>query len=796
MFKKLIYLTCLILVLSVTGNALAELLVHYKLNETTGAVAFDSSGNGYDGTINGGSIWVTGMMGGALEFTGGENVTLPANDMGLSSDIGSVAFWMNADVPTAIYTIFWAGDNTTGGGFGAENEMHIHLESANQYWLGGELSFFAIANPNTFLHTDPTKGAAGSTPISPILLGDLIWHHVAATWGDGSVKLYVDGVLIWETAYSSSNYELSNIYLGQMANASRTYIGILDDVQIYNHALSDAEVESAMAGGEPPGPASEPNPEDAMTGVPRDNVILSWKPGEFADTHNVYFGTVADDVNNADIGSPLLVSPAQDANSYNLGRLEFGQAYFWRVDEVNAPPDDTVFRGPLWSFTIEPYLVPISGENITATASSYTEGSGPENTINGSGLTDDLHSIEIEGMWLTSETETDLPWIQYEFDKTYLVDEMIVWNYNGESILAGLGLKDVIIEYSTDGTNWMQLNGVFEFAQAPGANGYASDITVDFGLTAVKLVKISATSNWLELFPQYGLSEVRFMTVPVSAREPNPESEATDVAMDATLSWRAGREAAEHNVYISTDEQAVVDGTAQVITVSQASHGPLSLDLDTTYFWRVDEVNNAEAIALWEGGIWSFTTTGYLVVDDFESYNDIESGQEGSNLVYETWIDGYENPSMNGSTIGYVEGSALEREIVHGGEQSVPLMYDNTSTLISEVTVSPSDLAIGRDWAKGGARALVLWFYGDPNNSITEQMYVEINGTKVVYDGDPGDIAVADWTMWTIDIAPLGVNQSNVTTLTIGFERTGASGGSGTIFLDDILLYAPAILEQ
>ena len=796
MFRKLIYVTCFILLLSLMSNASAALLVHYKLNETFSTIAFDSSGNGYDGAINGSPNWVTGIMGGALEFTGGDNITLPANEMGMSSDIGSVAFWMNADVPTGIYTMYWAGDNTTGGGFGAENEMHIHLESANQYWLGGELSFFAIANPNTFLHTDPTKGAAGSTPIDPILLGDLQWHHIAATWGDGSVKLYVDGVIISETAYTSSGYNLTNIYLGQMANASRTYIGILDDVQIYNHALSDAEVQSAMAGGEPPGPASEPNPEDGMTDVPRDNVILSWEPGEFADTHNVYFGTVADDVNNADTDSPLLVGPAQNANSYNFGRLEFGQTYFWRVDEVNAPPGDTVYTGPLWSFTVEPYAIPIPGENITATASSYTEGSGPENTINGSGLTDDLHSIEIEGMWLTSETDTGLPWIQYEFDKTYLMDEMIVWNYNGESILAGLGLKDVTIEYSMDGANWMQLDGAFEFAQATGANGYASDITVEFGLTAVKLVKISAMSNWLELFPQYGLSEVRFMTIPVSAREPSPKSDATGVAINATLSWRAGREAAEHNVYISTDEQAVIDGTAPVSTVTQNSNGPLSLDLDTTYFWRVDEVNNAEAIPLWPGNLWSFRTTEYLVVDDFESFNDIESGQEGSKLVYETWIDGYENPSMNGSTIGYIEGSALEREIVHGGEQSVPLMYDNTTALISEVTVSPSDLAIGRDWSKGGARALVLWFYGDPNNSITEQMYVKINGTKVVYDGDPGDIAVQEWTMWIIDIASLGVNQSNVTTLTIGFERTGASGDTGTIFLDDILLYAPGILEQ
>jgi hypothetical protein len=399
--------------------------------------------------------------------------------------------------------------------------------------------------------------------------------------------------------------------------------------------------------------ARVPSPKNGARNIALDTT-LSWIAGRKAAEHKVY---ISKDEQGVIEGTTAAVTVSQ--TNYGPLSLELATPYFWRVDEVNAPPDDTVFKSPLWSFTVEPYTIPITGENITVTASSYTEGSGPENTINGSGLVNDLHSIEIEGMWLTSDTDPGLPWIQYEFDKTYLVHEMIIWNYNGESILAGLGLKDVTIEYSTDGTNWILLNGDFEFPQATGVNGYASDITVDFGLTSVKLVKISATSNWLELFPQYGLSEVRFMTIPVSAREPSPESEATGVAINTALSWRAGREAVEHNVYISTDEQAVINGTAPVSTVTQASSGPLSLDLDTTYFWRVDEVNYAETIPLWEGDFWSFTTIDYLVVDDFESYNDIETGQEGSNLVYETWIDGYENPSMNGSTIGYVEGSAL-----------------------------------------------------------------------------------------------------------------------------------------
>jgi hypothetical protein len=790
MCKKLICLTCFVLVFSLAVSASADLVVHYRLDETSGTVAADSSGNGFDGTVNGSPIWVAGYLGGALQFTGGDNITFPAADIGMRSDNGSIALWLNADTPSGINTFFSAGDNLTGGGFGPENEMHVHLEQPQAgIWIGGECSFFALANPNTFLHTDPTKGAPGNTPINPVLLADLQWHHIAATWGDGSVKLYIDGVLIAESAYNSSDYELSNMFIGQMLGGGRPFTGIIDDVQLYNHALSDADVALAMEGGEPAGPASDPNPDDGDTDIARDNVILSWTAGPFAATHNVYLGMVAEDVNNADTSSPLLVGPGQSAASYNAGRLDFGQEYFWRVDEVNAPPDNTVFKGPVWSFTVEDYSTPIAGVNITATASSYAEGQGPENTINDSGLVNDLHSIENEEMWLTSDSDTGPIWIQYEFDKLYKLDQMLVWNYNGESILAGLGLREVTIEYSTDGTNWMQLGDAVEFPMAPGTDGYASDITVDFGGIAVKLVKINAASNWYPDFPMFGLSEVRFMAIPVSARKPSPESEATDVAINATLSWRAGREAAEHNVYISTDQSAVLNGTAPVVPVGQASYGPLSLDIGSDYFWRVDEVNNIAATPLWQGDTWKFTTMGYLVVDDFESYNDIVAGQPDSNLVYEKWSDGYNNPETNGSAMGYTSGASMESDTVHNGEQSVPVLYDNSVASISEVTVNPSELEIGRDWTQRGATTLVMWFYGDPNNVATEQMYVKVNGAKVVYDGDPSNITAQQWNLWAIDLTSLGISQNNVATLTIGFERTGATGGSGTVLFDDIRLY-------
>ncbi|MBN2181996.1 MAG: discoidin domain-containing protein [Sedimentisphaerales bacterium] len=537
--------------------------------------------------------------------------------------------------------------------------------------------------------------------------------------------------------------------------------------------------------------AKKPNPANQETDIQRDTV-LSWKPGEFAATHNVYLGTDFDDVNNADASSPLLVGPGVDANNFDPGRLEFDQSYFWRVDEVNAAPDYTPFKGDVWSFTVESYSIAIPAESITATASSQSGNQGPENTISTAGLdADDLHSTDTANMWITAESDPGPVWIQYEFDKTYQLIEMPVWNYNGNSILALFGIKDVVVEYSLDGTNWEQVADVTQFTKAPGAEGYAYETVVNFNKAAAKYVRINANSSWggdILASTQMGMSEVRFVAIPVAARKPDPDDQATNVAIDTTLSWRAGRNADEHKVYFNADEQSVIDGAALVTTTGQTSYGPLALNLGSTYYWRIDEVNNAEATPLWEGGAWSFTTQEYLAVEDFESYNDIPEGEEGSNLVYLTWVDGYDNPSVNGSTMGYTQGSSLETQTIHGGKQSVPLMYNNTTAGYSEVTVSTSDLAIGGNWAAVSPEFLSIWFYGDADNPATDRMYAEIDGAKKVYEGD---LTAEQWQQWLIELASLNINLSNVGTVTIGFEKTGASGGEGTIFLDDIQLYKP-----
>ncbi|UCC99511.1 MAG: discoidin domain-containing protein, partial [Phycisphaerales bacterium] len=370
----------------------------------------------------------------------------------------------------------------------------------------------------------------------------------------------------------------------------------------------------------PPGAARGPDPANEATDVPRD-VVLSWAPGDYAPAvngHRVHLSESFSDVNDG-IGGIT-----QSATSYDPGRLNFGATYYWRVDEVNAPPDSTVHPGDVWSFATEPVGYPIDGANITATASSAGgEDFGPEKTIDGSGLDDSgLHSTDATDMWL-SDNEPLGAWLQYELDKVYKLHEMWVWNSNQVfEGLFGFGLKNVTVEYSTDGADWTALVGVPEFARAPGTDGYAHDTTLDFGGAAAKYVRLTAASNWGGLLPQYGLSEVRFFFMPVSAREPSPDSGATDVDVDAILGWRAGREAATHDVYLSADEQAVIDGTASINTVTDASYSPSPLDLGSTYYWRIDEANDAETPTMWQGDVWSFSTPEYLVVDGFEDYND------------------------------------------------------------------------------------------------------------------------------------------------------------------------------
>ncbi|MCH8859932.1 MAG: hypothetical protein IH843_02120, partial [Thaumarchaeota archaeon] len=168
--------------------------------------------------------------------------------------------------------------------------------------------------------------------------------------------------------------------------------------------------------------AAKPNPAHEADDIGRD-ASLSWRSGAFAATHNVYLGNSIDDVNAAD--PAVRVGDGLATTSLDVGRLDFNQTYFWRVDEVNGAPDFTVFNGRIWSFTTEPFSIPI--DNVTVTASSSFGESGPEKTIDGSGLVDDLHGPDASDMWISGGVPAT---IEYAFDRAYRLHELWIWNSN------------------------------------------------------------------------------------------------------------------------------------------------------------------------------------------------------------------------------------------------------------------------------------------------------------------------------------------------------------------------------
>jgi hypothetical protein len=683
-----------------TADNTTGLVGYYPFDEGAGTIAHDMSGNGHDGTLpNSGVTWIPSAVikGGInIDGTNGSNVTLGTWDPAEGTGQLSLAFWIN-----------WAHDGNINQGLISKRDSGWGINS-----MMFDLRLMNATDSFRFHHAGGALLDSPSDVLTPFI-GE--WAHVGVTFDGTTARLYLNGEEIASGAFFFANKTTAEMRIGSYDGPAQTFNGDMDEVRIYNRALTQDDMLEAMTP-LPPGQVSRPSPTDGATDVPRDNMVLSWKPGDFADKHDVYIGAGFDDVNDATAS----VDPAgvymgrQSEAAVALDRLEFGQTYYWRIDEVNAPSDLTVFKGSVWSFTVEPVGYSMPSESITATASSSNStNEGPEKTINGSGVdADDLHSMLGTDMWL-SDSEPLGAWIQYEFDRIYKLHELWVWNSNQmlESTV-GFGLKAVAIEYSADGTDWIELVDAPEFAQAPGTDGYAHSTTVDLGGIAAKYVRLTASSNWGGFMPKYGLSEVRFFYIPVHASKPGPDSGATDVSIgtidepvDVTLGFRAGREASAHDVYLSTDEQAVIDGTAPVTTVSEAGYGPLSLDIGQTYYWRVDEVNDAEVPVAWQGDIWSFATQEYFVVDDFEDYNDYTPDE-----IFSTWTDGW-GIATNGALVANDEPPFAETAIVHEGSQAMAYRYDNSAGN-SEASVAMSSAR--RDWTGRGIGALSLWFRGYP----------------------------------------------------------------------------------
>jgi len=555
--------------------------------------------------------------------------------------------------------------------------------------------------------------ATGGINSTTVLQNDT-WYHIAYTFDAQAAtgqktKLYVNGVLEATGDHTAAAAQGSNgggapVWVGEL-DAARGFPwdGVLDEIGIWDIALTEADINLLMVQTKAKmlrgGVASNPMPPDGSDDILR-STDLSWTAGEYAATHDVYFGLSREDVNAASPAARIAQGLARDVDSVDVGYLDFGRTYYWRVDEVNGAPDFAVLKGDVWSFTVEPIAYPIEG--VLATSNGISDAvSTAQRTVDGSGIDDDDQaSIESGDMWLATPPAGETLYIQYEFDRIYKLHEMLVWNYNVQfELVLGFGLKGVTVEYSENGADWIAL-GDFELARATAKATYTANTAVPFDGVPAKFVRLSVNSGW-GMMGQYGLSEVRFLYIPAQAREPQPADGDVGVEPATALSWRAGREAASHEVYLGTDPNALaLAGTADSATFAPA------LEFGSTYYWQVVEVNEADAVPAWAGDVWSFSTKEYMLIDGFETYTDNIDAHE---TIFDTWLDGWVNDT--GSTVGYLDAPFAEKTIVRSGRQSMPLQYDNsTAPFYSE---TEREFQTAQNWTGHGADTLVIYVRGN-----------------------------------------------------------------------------------
>jgi hypothetical protein len=489
--------------------------------------------------------------------------------------------------------------------------------------------------------------------------------------------------------------------------------------------------------------ASNPIPADGAI-IEDVWVNLSWVQGASGASHNVYFGDnfdgVSDDMSDSFIGNQTNTDFIVGIIGYPYEEgLVNGKTYFWRIDEVEAD-GTTIHKGNVWSFTVPPK---------TAYAPNPADGA-------------ELVDLNAKLSWT-----------------------------------AGFGAK---LHYVYFGEDFDDVNDAVQ-GMLSGTKSY------DPGP-----LDLAKTYYWrVDEFegPLTYKGNVWSFTTVGAVNSPNPADGDGDVKPTQILTWDAGTVAASHEVYFGTDANAVKNATKASTeykgskALGEENYNPGKLTLNTTYYWRIDEVNNVNPDGPWKGNVWSFTTGDFFVIDDFEDYD------VGNNEIWWAWKDGlgyvaHDNePAYPGNGTGSAVGdettaSYTEEIIVHGGDQSMPFFYDNNKQGYANYSEAEFTLTIQRDWTEEGVAELSLWFRGSSDNAA-EPLYLAVSnrtGTPaVIVYGDPAAAQIGTWTEWMIPLqtfADQGIDLTGVDRIALGVGTRGNTttpGGSGKMFYDDIRLY-------
>ena len=720
MCRKFCFFTSFIfvLVLVLTSAAKAELIGWWTFDEGSGNTAFDLSGYGNDGILQGNPQWVDGIFGGAIDLDGNDDYI--AIDS-IADDLTDNNFTVSAWIKTTAGEGNVIGANDSGSG--------------HQFIFGvtgsGTLLVEAHSNINSY----------------PPVINDGEWHFIAYVRDGTTAYAYTDGELVGtETPDGNPAGQVRwSIGMEWDDSPSDEFTGLVDDVHFFNHPLTEDEIQRVMEGGGF-GLASRPEPADGAF-IYDTLVSLAWKPGDFAVSHDIYLGEIFNDVNDGTGGTfrgnevEAFLTVGFPGTPHPDGLVP-GTTYYWRIDEVNEADPNSPWKGKVWSFTIAP-----------KTAYKPDPADGAE-----------FIDLNVQLSWTI-----------------------------------GLGAK---LHYIVFGADYDEVSN----AAMGTING-----TTNYSPGPLEMAK---TYYWrVDEFDgaDTNKGQIWSFTTIGAVSGPNPADGAVDMKPSVILTWDAGSVATSHQVYFGTDADAVKNATTASPeykgpkALGNESYDPDKLMLNTTYFWRIVEINGANPDSPWAGKVWSFTTGNFFVIDDFETYDSED------NQIWISWHDGIGyggfgiDPYFAGNRTGAIVGdedtfSYTEETIVHGGSQSMPYFYDNNKQDFSNYSEAELTLDYPRDWTEQGVDKLVIWFRGNLNNDA-ERLYVSLSnrtGEPVIINHDnPAATQIGVWTEWAIPLqnfADQGIDLTDVDRIAIGIGTQGnmtTPGGSGKMFIDDILLYQP-----
>jgi len=755
----------------------------------------------------------------------------------------------------ALLSLF-EGPSTFGDNYGSRYQGWLLVQKTGDY------TFWSVSDDNSqlFLSTD-------ENPANAVMISQTTASAGARNWYDPdvtpSVPIHLEGgKMYYISALQKEGTGGDNMAVGWFGPDSGNLLEVIPGSHLVPYMPK----------------AINPSPADNAKNLPLAGTMLSWTAGFDAATFNdyasqrVYFGTDATSVANAGVTSPEYKGAPTGTNSYGPVSLAYYKQYFWRIDGVTG--GGQAVKGTVWSFTAIYDASQIADPNLVGWwkldgDADDSSGYGNHGIENGSPLYVDA----VDGLGIDFDGSNDCIncgnapvlnmntnitvacWVRSPLGPGWSPfvskrgEDGMGWKLRrqGSTNNACFTLRGTTAADDPQGAinindnEWHHVAGTYDgvtrnlyvdgrldradadtgvITAAPG-----DDVVIGAFSRAGQSPSVQTYTNatiddaciYNRVLTEGQIAQVMRINL-AWAWKPDPRNGATGVSLEPVLSWTPGDYAPlvnGHYVNLGADDPANMVRVSGPQTPN--NYTPSALDLDTRYYWAIDEVNAAAPGGVDAGRTWSFTTINNLVVDDMETYTPWDVPD---NNIFEVWVDGpgdcHATSNNTGALVDIDTATA-----VHGGLQSMKYVYDNDGTVenpcepgvpATRLTYSKAEAqvvklpsGIGSDWTAGGARSLSLWFYGDTFNSI-EPMWVRLtdasnNTAKVLYgayaDEDVNDVNEASWHEWLIDledfnVPPTPVNVKNVKSIAIGIGDEGPSpGGSGTLYFDDIRLYAP-----